>query len=589
MTIAIIGGLIIYGTGIKTESLSELVVTIIRIPIIIFRMFIGVNELNLIDTRSVFICTGFGRISFWLIHVLAFYSMASAAMNTIGAQAVRYLRLFFSWRGDLILIFGINQNSIVFGRDCCTKKKATVVFITDGASSDIVADLNQLGMLVFTSQKAVNADPSFLRHLRVKNRKIEVYALDEDYSLNFNFAVKLKKSLESLKVPAENTCITLPGREISAAPELQVTEENYGFGFVHVFSGNNLMARALVQMCPPWDVMQFDENGCAKESFSCVVVGFGRRGQAILKHLVMNGQFTGSDFHAAVFSLDIDSNSGLIKTESQEIFQKYDIELFDFDGRSQLFCEYIKDNLANLKMIVVCTGKSDEVNREITEDVITLLEDFHAVNIRVAQCDKSTITLWQSENNVAVCNHVYQYAYLSPKDSDRKAIILNGVYNTEEHSDWEKWVACDSFSRSSSRASADYLPAFVRASGYPKEEILLDGWKPNQNLLENLARMEHLRWMAFHFVIGYKPMPKEQFDRLVAENLGKNKVEKSNITKDKYSRTHACLIPWDELDDLSRKVSEITGQKVDYKQYDRNNILAIPQLLKAEENQGGKP
>ena len=55
------------------------------------------------------------------------------------------------------------------------------------------------------------------------------------------------------------------------------------------------------------------------------------------------------------------------------------------------------------------------------------------------------------------------------------------------------------------------------------------------------------------------------------------------IARDTAARTHACLISWDELDALSFKVSAVTGHSEDYKQYDINNVLALPKLLRAGE------
>ena len=47
--------------------------------------------------------------------------------------------------------------------------------------------------------------------------------------------------------------------------------------------------------------------------------------------------------------------------------------------------------------------------------------------------------------------------------------------------------------------------------------------------------------------------------------------------------THACLVPWEDLDALSARESEITGVRVDYKAMDRNNVLAVPDILRAAE------
>jgi hypothetical protein len=58
-------------------------------------------------------------------------------------------------------------------------------------------------------------------------------------------------------------------------------------------------------------------------------------------------------------------------------------------------------------------------------------------------------------------------------------------------------------------------------------------------------------------------------------------------------RKHACLIPWEALDGLSDRENSVTGGQVDYKQMDRNNILALPNVLKGldkipEEYKGGR-
>ena len=52
------------------------------------------------------------------------------------------------------------------------------------------------------------------------------------------------------------------------------------------------------------------------------------------------------------------------------------------------------------------------------------------------------------------------------------------------------------------------------------------------------------------------------------------------VGKDTDARLHACMIPWDEIDALSKRESRVTGEKVDYKQIDRDNVLAIEDQLK---------
>ena len=80
-------------------------------------------------------------------------------------------------------------------------------------------------------------------------------------------------------------------------------------------------------------------------------------------------------------------------------------------------------------------------------------------------------------------------------------------------------------------------------------------------------------------------MSSEEFDRR-AENYRKCAAEGipcDRITKDSENRLHACLIPWDALDELSEKERSVTGHKVDYKRYDINNVLILPEVLRQRE------
>ena len=92
--------------------------------------------------------------------------------------------------------------------------------------------------------------------------------------------------------------------------------------------------------------------------------------------------------------------------------------------------------------------------------------------------------------------------------------------------------------------------------------------------------------MAFHFVMGYRTMSEEKLaanERLWRKCREEGVPCRIKLTKDGEERTHACLIPWDELDALSERESALTGRGVDYKQMDINNVLTLPRLLQAEE------
>ena len=116
MIFAALAGLVIYGVGFA-ETTGSLAVSILRTPLSVTRMFVGINELSAIE-GSTPVRTPMGVTIFWLVHMLAFFSTASAALVTIGAEVLRRLRLLLLRRGDLVILFGINDNTINVGKEC---------------------------------------------------------------------------------------------------------------------------------------------------------------------------------------------------------------------------------------------------------------------------------------------------------------------------------------------------------------------------------------------------------------------------------------------------------------------------------------
>lgn len=578
MIIAFAGGVIIYGVGFA-ESTGDIGLSMIRTPFCVIKMFVGINDYASIAGTTP-VSTSTGVIVFWIIHLLAFYSMASAAMFTLGEEALRYLRMFLSAKGDLTLIYGINDNSISLGKQCREAGTGSVVFIAENADHATVADINNMGMSAVIGPSAVASDKSVMKSLRIGRRKINVFAMDEEDS-DLYYALGLKDALKEADVPPENTAVTLPGAEDIITSMLQVSEYQYGYGYVDVYDKAMLSARALIRTCPPWELMKFDSDGRALDNFDCAVVGFGRHGQAVLKQLIMNGQFAGSTFHAAVFSPNFENEAGYMKAECSSLFENYDIESFTADGRSIEFYDYVEKHIGSLKLIAVCTG-SEESDREISDNLMMYLKRRNAQHICVVRCGKDGVRYQETVGSPIITSEINSLEYLSAQKADRDAIIVNSTYDDSDRTDWEKWVACDSFSKMSSRASADFMPAFIRAAGLSADEVLAGNWPPAPEVLEVLGETEHLRWNAFHFVMGYSPMSSEEFDRragIYTECVSKG-LPGIRLSKDSENRTHACLITWDALDDLSEKERTVTGRKVDYKQYDINNVLIIPEVLK---------
>ena len=163
-------------------------------------------------------------------------------------------------------------------------------------------------------------------------------------------------------------------------------------------------------------------------------------------------------------------------------------------------------------------------------------------------------------------------------DRMAKAINLSYVEGARTAMDADAaWNLLDYFSRESSRASADFIPAMLHIAGISMEEardesILSAKIPKGSPLLEVLGQTEHLRWNAYHFAMGYSKMTIDEVRQRAEEGI-------TPYQKDVANRRHACLIGWDELDELSAVMSQITGKEIDYKEYDLKNIYQIPRTL----------
>lgn len=574
------GGSVIYGLG-YTYVTKDIALSLIRTPFSVIGMYLGKNDLSAISGAPV-VSTSAGIICFWALHLFAFYSIASAAIITVGAEGLRRLRLFLAMNGDLTIIYGINEESLDVGRECLAEGRKAIVFITNNELPAQTKEINELGMAVLTGTGAARSSREALARLRVRSRnKIEVFALDADGNENMSYAAGLMKGLEQMEVDPKKTSITLPGTEDILTEMLQVSEGRYGFGFVNVFDSTELAARAMISLCPPWEFLSFDK-GRATEDFDCIVVGFGKCGQAALRHLVMNGQFAGSSFHAAVFSNDVGRQSGYLFADCPELQSEYDIEFFGDDARSRGFYTYLRNRLGSVKYIAVCTG-NDEMNAEICDTLMLYLKRVRAEHICVVQCTKDGVRYQEAVGAPLMARKVRSMEMLSAGRMDRDAILINSAYDSSDRTDWEKWVACDSFSKMSSRASAAFIPALVKASGCTEEEITEGQWEPDGKLLDVLGETEHMRWCAFHFANGYRRMSEEELSRNI-ENYVRCRekgLPLPRITKNAEQRTHACLIPYDQLDALSERENAVTGKNTDYRRLDINNVLMIPRILEA--------
>lgn len=570
-------GLLLYGYIFACQS-GSVFLGALRAALSVLYMFLGRNDYSAAMQTPLFNKYTGLQILFWVIHYMALYATAGTAIIAVGDKVLHRIRMLFVKKGDLILICGINPNSVMLGSQFDSRD--SVIYID---SEPVAASLETIqggGGLYRTDARITRRFLASVGAMR-KNRKISVYCLRNDGVQNEEYAENILRAFEEAGISPQRTSLVMMAKEETQGASLQAYRDRYGYGRVFIFDEAQLCARILTELYPPYRAMTFNEDCAAESDFEALIVGFGRIGQAVLRSIVMNGQFAGSTFHAAVFSPVYNQEAGYMRQESAEMFRQYDIEFYNDDGRSDAMYRYLADH-PGLKYIAVCTGNA-KTNNEIGEEINGYLKR-SGRSIPVYQCSYSGIRCI-SGKQAAQRQKLYDRNLLSVDKIDQRAIILNhGYCGNNGKTPQENWYDTDYFSRMSSRASADFAPAYLYMTHTDGKTAAKEGLVLTDRQKDNLGKTEHLRWNAFHFVSGYSPMPDDVFEKRAEIYRAQKAAGKSEIRigKDQENRLHACLVSWEELDELSAKENRVTGGNTDYKEYDIRNVLAVPELLGKE-------
>jgi len=572
MTFGGILGLLIYGCGYVYVT-DHFVLAVLKAVYSVCRAFVGVNDYNAISAAP-FMQTQWMQILCTFVQICSLYATASTIITSIGANVLKKIRLWLGRRKNLNLIYGTSSDALGFGSQLVENRSGTVVFVDPQSSPTADAAVSAMGCVL---QLDRSASIKFLRRIGFTGKQsITLYALDKDSNKNIRYASQLLNSLESLEVLPEQTNLVLLGQEEAAVSRLQNTPEKYGYGFVAAVNEPQMAARLLTLQYPPCDTVSFNADGCATDDFEALLIGFGQVGQAVLKSLVMNGQFEGSHFSLDVFAKDVSNVDGNFTSQFAAMLNEYDICFHDCDAKSRNMYTHLKSRADRLRYIVISTGNQKN-DHEIAEDILSYLGSIGHTPA-VYSCNRQGIAVYDPDGTVRATHSIYSTDVLCSHRLDQKAMIFNHKYQSDSgKTALQTWMECDYFSRQSCRAAADFVPAMLRAAG----KTGIDGdWELTDSQIENLSKTEHLRWCAFHYCMGFSPMTDAEFDERTEAYRQGNSIR---IGKNMTGRTHACLIPWDALDALSEKEVAITGKSVDYKAMDTDNVMAIPQLLHTNE------
>ena len=517
----------------------------------------------------------FAVFAFLLINLIAFFTTATALITRFGNDLLRWIRLKAPNMFDIILVFGVNANSISLGRNIIEKKGDIIIYVDSVIDEKYESSIRDLGGIAYSDSGAIKAQDSFLQEIRVKpdKTKLRLYALSSEYDKNLQYAQKMSDSLNKLKISPEQTELVLLGTDEWKGMIFQANGTNYGYGDVISFDEHELTARLLIHKYPLCNAINFDSNGLATEDINILIVGFGRIGHEVLRKVIANGQFEGSNFHATIYDPNFERRAGFVQYQYPKMFKNYKIIFEPQEGRSTKLYSFLQENAAKLNYIVICI-EDKYMTRGMAIRIVDRLQSL-GYSKNVYTCDTESVRCYSEDVKGYESNLIYDSEILFSEELDKYAMELNHKYSGGRNL-YEDWRQCSYFDRMSSRAAVDYLIPLIKRINAKK-------LTPEQR--ENLAKSEHLRWCAFHYTFGFDVMDKSEFTARIKEynhEIKESGQSSIKISKDMENLKHVCLVDWDKLDEISRLEDSLIHNNRNYKNHDRGNVDTIMNLIQAD-------
>ena len=350
--------------------------------------------------------------------------------------------------------------------------------------------------------------------------------------------------------------------------------------------------------------------------FSVLIVGFGAVGQSILHEVVCNGQFLGPDGKEAPFAVDVVEQDPKVIDEFcirhpevglRKKGKYYDVRFVKgvrIEDRS--FDKWFKSRLKDYGRIIICL-KGDESTLSAAYKIVEFARRFGVafpkgtVFARVKDPARSRyvpyvrptmFNIYRNRDKKSVdrpitlfgnLEDIYSFRQIKAEDVDKMAKILNTRYvskieiGPKAEEDWDK---ASIFNQLSSRASAEGQRNLLRLLGWKcvaqadespavSQEKLSVIKDEHSDVLLTLAKTEHLRWNAYHRMLGYRRWNVLDVDAEY-ENVPEPKPPRDAIKANQLETIgkHADIVPFDDLPDVDVKIARWKTGRCDLKRED---------------------
>ncbi|MFI3240629.1 MAG: hypothetical protein R3Y22_08595 [Bacteroidales bacterium] len=524
---------------------------------------------------------------FGLAHAMAIVLIATTVLSIWGKRLTTKIMLRINRKKRSYILFDVNEEAMTLATDLLKNdKRRLVIFVSEDNSK--TTEIERMGAYYIDSAKSRNRVGGSSLFSNIVSSNSELFYISNNESKNMNGALQMLSLLK--KLPKDKLKIA----EESIDMHIRIASEDMQQVFMEarkaqgvnlnfsIFNEADIIATQLINNYPPVSYIKPDtDTATATVDYDIMIIGFGKRGRAILRKTIEFGQFIGSTYRATIVDVAIKQKIGSFNATYPAVTKCYDIDTFDGHASSDDFFELLRNRSSSLKQIIISLSTDNENIKRAIEihKILTTLKRTD-IDIIVVTHSEDDYDYMHTSNNFASLhcigrnNEIYTEEIIVNDAIAAKAVVSHNYYNAKKRPEKrQEWRTLSSHKQQSNISASLHIPTKLALMGLTAEELqqfaanekYLDFLRSNKERYDNLARTEHLRWNAFHYVRGW-----QQWE-LSNENCA------GKPTGDEIRKLHICLVEWDALGALDTHQGQEVGTYQGYDYDNSDNIWESPE------------
>lgn len=448
---------------------------------------------------------------------------------------------------------------------------------------------------------------SLSRIIEKRSRHTYIFIIGEDGDANVKAVLNLKedKAIKNADVHVDIYCHCRKSAKTRSLEYYGLTHQGEHTE-IHIIDTSELSVNLLKLNSDSLPVQHVEVNKDATidSPFNAMIVGFGETGQEALRFLYEFGAFIDSSkqkspFHCTVFDRDMEERKGVFLSQTPFLRTSNEVTLLGCGIDTPEYWNTIEDNLIrSLNYVVICPGNDDlalqsasnlcslaircrteESPKKLTICIrsyaptnVTRLNDFcKEINSKYQAYGINVVAFGQIEdifNYESIVDDKllqmamnYHFAYENSPQDSKPEILWRELLKSD--------AAGNFFIDEIEEIERKCKQNFCNALHGKTKLSILDRCSTRRNISneirENMARLEHERWMACMHINGWK--------RLDSPIVKGNELQ----TRHTIRKLHTDLCPWEEIRKWD-EADKLRTQKFDYR------VLETTLKLAQEEN-----